>query len=167
MAGHALIIVLAAALVLAVGVLLFGVGRMAFGIGRYYLRERHASREVEHPTFRLLTGEGGIWSGTTRIDGREIHFAVPGSDSAPDEQLLRRVVEIVGRFADVERRGAGQLRKQEAETRNAPLEVYGLEVTDGTGPDDFTLEFLADGDDSWVWRVAFQGGEPRLTGFDD
>ena len=167
MAGQALIIVLAAALVLAVGVLLFGVGRIAFGIGRYYLRERHASREVEHPTFRLLTGEGGIWSGTTRIEGRDIHFTVSGSDSAPDEQLLRRIGEIIGRFADVERRGAEHLRKQEAETRNATFEVYGLEVKDWSGPDDFTLEFLADGDDSRVWRVAFQGGEPRLTGFDD
>jgi hypothetical protein len=166
-AGNTFIIVLAAALVLAVGILLFGVGRIVYGIAHYYLRERQPIREVQHLTFGLLTGEGGIWSGTARTNGREVHFTVAGSDSAPDEQLLRRLGDIVGRFPDVERQAAEHLRKQQAEIRNAALEVYGVDVTEGTRPDDFTLEFLADGDDSRVWRVEFQAGQPKQTGFDD
>lgn len=167
MAGNALIIVLAAALVLAVGILLFGVGRIVYGIAHYYLRERQPIGEVRHPTFGLLTGEGGIWSGTTPTNGREVHFTVAGSDSAPNEQSLRRLSAIFGRFPDVERQAAEHLRKQEAEIGKAALEVYGLDVTEGTRPDDFTLEFLADGDDSRVWRVEFQAGQPKQTGFDD
>ena len=167
MAGNALIIVLAAALVLAVGILLFGVGRIVYGIAHYHLAERQPIREVQYPTFGLLTGEGGIWSGATRADGREIHFTVAGSDTAPDEELLRRLGGIIGRLPDVERQAAEHLRNQEAEIGKAALEVYSLDVTKGTRPDDFTLEFLADGDDSRVWRVEFQAGQPKQTGFDD
>ncbi len=167
MAGNTLIIVLAAALVLAVGILLIGVGRIVYGIAHYYLRERKPTHEVQHPTYGLLTGEGGIWSGTARADGREIHFTVVGSDSRPDDHLLRRVGGILGRFPEVERQAAEHLREHEAEIGKAALEVYGLDVTEGTRPDDFTLGFLADGDDSRVWRVEFQAGQPKQTGFDD
>ena len=167
MAANALIIVLAAALVFAVGILLFGVGRIVYGIAHYYLREGQPIREVQHPTFGLLRGEGGIWSGTTRANGREVHFAVAGSNSAPDEQLLRRLGGIIDRFPDVERQAAEHLCRQEAEIAKAALEVYGLDITEGTRPDDFTLEFLADGDDSRVWRVEFEAGQPKRTGFDD
>jgi hypothetical protein len=166
-AGNTLIIILAAALVLAVGVLLFGVGRIVYGIAHYYLRERQPTHKVQHPAYGLLTGEGEIWSGTAQTNGREVHFTVAGTDSAPDDQLLQRVGGIIGRFSEVERQAAEHLRKQEAEIGKAALEVYGLDVTEGTRPDDFTVEFLADGDESHVWRVEFQAGQPKQTGFDD
>ncbi|HAV63804.1 MAG TPA: hypothetical protein DCY13_15745 [Verrucomicrobiales bacterium] len=140
---------------------------MIFGIAHYYLRERRPTREMYHPTYGLLKGECGIWSGTARINGREVHFTVAGSDSAPDEQSLGRVGGIIGRFSDVERQAAEHLRKREVEIGKAALEIYGMDVTEGTRPDDFTLEFLVHGDDSRVWRVEFQAGQPKRTGFDD
>lgn len=167
MAGNTLIILLAAALVLAVGILLFGVGRVVYGIAHYYLRERQPTREVRHPTYGLLTSEGGLWTGIARPSGREVRFTVGGTDSAPDDELLRRVDGIIGRFAEVERRAVEFLRAQEAEVRKAALELYGLDVTEEDHPDDFTLEFVADGEDSQVWRVEFEAGEPKRTGFDD
>jgi hypothetical protein len=167
MAGNTLIVVLAAALVLAVGVLLFGVGRVLYGIAHYYLRERKPTREVRHPTYGLLTGEGGLWSGIARPNGREVRFTVGGTDSAPDDALLQRVGLIVGTFAEVERRAVDYLRAQEADVSKAAFEVYGLDVTDENHPDDFTLEFVADGDDSGSWRVEFEAGQPKRTGFDD
>ena len=167
MAGNTLIIVLAAAMVLAVGVLLLGVGRIVYGIVHYYLLERERTYEVQHPTYGLLTGEGGIWSGTARANGRKVHFAVAGNDSAPDGELLRQVDTIIGRFSEVERQAADHLRKHEAEIGKAVLEVYCLDVTERDRPGDFTLEFLADGDDSRVWRVEFRAGQPKQTGFDD
>lgn len=85
----------------------------------------------------------------------------------PDDDLLRRVGGIIGRFPEVERQAADYLREHEAEIGKAALEVYGLEVTEGNRPDDFSLEFLADGDDSRVWRVEFEAGQPKQTGFDD
>ncbi|HEV2393457.1 MAG TPA: hypothetical protein VG146_13985 [Verrucomicrobiae bacterium] len=81
--------------------------------------------------------------------------------------MLRRVGGIIGRFPEVERQAADYLREHEAEIGKAALEVYGLEVTEGNRPDDFSLEFLADGDDSRVWRVEFEAGQPKQTGFDD
>jgi hypothetical protein len=166
-AGNTLIIVLAAALVLAVGILLFGVGRIVYGIAHYHLRERQPTREVRHPAYGSLTGEGGLWTGVAHPNGREVRFTVGGTDSAPDDGLLRRVDGIIGRFAEVERRAVEHLREHEAEIGRAALDVYGLEVTEGNRPDDFTLEFLADGDDSRVWRVEFEAGQPKQTGFDD
>ena len=168
MAGNTLIIVLAAALVLVVGILVFGVGRIVYGIAHYYLRERQPTREVRHPTYGSLAGEcGGLWTGMARPNGRKVRFTVGGTDSAPDDEMLRRVGGIIGRFPEVERQAAKYPREHEAEIGKAALEVYGLEVTERNRPDDFSLEFLADGDDSRVWRVEFEAGQPKQTGFDD
>jgi len=101
-AGNTLIIVLAAALVAAVAVLLFGAGRIVYGIAHYYLRERQPTREVRHPTYGLLSGEGGLWTGIARPHGQEVRFTVGGTDSAPHDVLLQRVDGIIGRFAEVE-----------------------------------------------------------------
>ncbi len=166
-AGNTLIVVLAAALAVTVGVLLFGVGRIVYGMAHYYLRERQSIREVRHPTYGLLTSDGGLWSGMARSDGREVRFTVGGTHSAPDDALLRRVGIIISSFAEVERRATHYLRAQEAEVSKAAFEVYGLDVTEENHPDDFTLEFVADGDDSRVWRVEFEAGQPKRTGFDD
>jgi len=166
-AGNTLIIVLAAALVLAVGILLFGAGRIVYGIAHYYLRERQPTREVRHPTYGLLTGDGGVWTGTARSSGWEVRFTVSGTDSAPDENLLQRVGDIIGRFPELERRAVEHLREHEVGIGKGALDVYGLDVAESDHPDDFTLEFVADADDSRVWRVEFEGGQPKRTGFDD
>ena len=167
MAGYTLIIVLAAALLLAVGVLVFGVGRILYGIGHYYLRERKPAHEVRHPAYGVLTGQGGVWTGIGRSNGREVRFTVGGTESAPDDVLLQRVDAILGKFADVERRAVEFLRREEDEVKRAAFEVYGLDVPDEKHPDDFALEFVADRDDSRVWRVEFESGQPKCTGFDD
>lgn len=166
-AGNTLIIVLGAALVVAVGILLFGIARIAYGIAHYYLRERHSIREVRHPMYGLLTGEDGLWTGIARTNGREVRFTVGGTDTTPDDELLRQVDGIIDRFADVERRAVEHLREHEEEVGKATLEVYGVDVVDNSHVDDFTLEFVADADDSRVWRVEFEEGQPKRTGFDD
>jgi len=165
--GTTLIIVLSAALLAGAGVLVFGVGRMIYGIGHYYFRERKPTREVRHPAYGVLKGEGMQWTGICQPDGREVRFTVGGTDSAPDDVLLQRVDAVLGRFAEVERRAVDFLRAQEAEVSKAVFDVYGLEVAEKKHADDFTLEFVADGDDSRVWRVEFESGQPKRTGFDD
>jgi len=52
------------------------------------------------------------------------------------------------------------LREHEAEVGKAALKVYGLDVVETDHPDDFTLEFLADRDDSRVWRVDSRRDSP-------
>ena len=146
---------------------MFGVGRIAYGIAHYYLRERQPTREARHPTYGLLTGEDGLWTGIAHPNGREVRFTVGGTDTAPDDELLRQVDGIIGRFAEVERQAVEHLREHEAEVGKATLEVYGLDVAESSHPDDFTLEFVADADDSRVWRVEFEAGQPKRTGFDD
>ena len=56
------------------------------------------------------------------------------------------------------------LRAQEAEVSKAAFELYEPEVAAENRPDDFTLEFVADGDDSPVWCVEFGSGQPQRTG---
>jgi hypothetical protein len=166
-AGNALIIVLAAALLLAVGVLVFGLGRLICGIAHYYLRERQPTREVRHPAYGVLTSDGMLWAGIAHPDGREIRFTVSGTNSEPNKALLHRVGSIVGTFAEAQGCAVEFLRRREPEISKAALDVYGLEVLDEKHPDDFMMEFLADRDDSRVWRVEFKSGKPEQTGFDD
>src|SRR5208283_3834350 len=99
MAGKILIIVLSVMLLLAVGVLVVGVGRIVYGIIHYYVRERQPVREVRHPEYGCLTGEGELWTGTARADGRQVRFTVSGTDLAPDDALLNRVGAIFSQFA--------------------------------------------------------------------
>ena len=50
------------------------------------------------------------------------------------------------------------------------LELYQIEISNGTQRDDFVLGFVVSGDDSmsWqVWRVEFEAGKPSSFGFDD
>lgn len=42
-----------------------------------------------------------------------------------------------------------------------------LDVVDADRRDAYTLEFVADQDDSRVWRVEFEVGQPSRTSFDD
>jgi len=166
-AGSTLIIVLAAALLLAVGVLLFGVGRLISGIAHYYLRERKPTREVSHPVYGVLTSDGTLWTGIAHPDGQVVRFTVGGTDSAPDEASLHRASGIFGGFAEVEGRAVEFLRGHEPKIRDAALDIYSLDVSDEKHPDDFTMEFLADKDDSRVWFVEFKSGQPKRTGFDN
>jgi hypothetical protein len=92
---------------------------------------------------------------------------VGGTGFAPDDTLLEHVGAVLSRFAEVEKQAVEFLRAREAAVRRAGLKVYGLEIPDQKHADDFSLEFLADGDDSRVWRVEFESGQPKLTGFDD
>ncbi len=57
------------------------------------------------------------------------------------------------------------LREHEPEISKTTLEVYGLEVAERSHADEFTLEFVAVPDESHAWRVEFEAGEPKRTGF--
>ena len=59
------------------------------------------------------------------------------------------------------------LRNREAELRKARLDFYAFEYLWEDKPDNFSFEFLADGDDSRVWRVEFVAGQPSQSGYDD
>jgi hypothetical protein len=62
------------------------------------------------------------------------------------------------------------LRSEVADLAKTALELYRIEISNGTQRDEFVLEFIVSGDDSrsWqVWRVEFEAGKPRSFGFDD
>lgn len=161
------IIVLSVALLLAIGVLVFGFGQIIYGIAHYYWRERKPTRKVQHPRLGMLASEGSLWAGVVRRDGRDIRFLVGGSENAADERLLSQVENIIGSFAESERRAVDFLRNREACVRDSHLDFYMLVVSDRGRPDHFTFEFVERGDDSREWRVEFIAGEPTHTGFDD
>lgn len=124
------------------------------------------------PEFRdeelgVFTFYGSVWMGKVRRDGRDLRFSVAGTETAPDAGLLGRVRSLLAEFADVERAAIQFLRSRESELHQARLEFYSFELLWEDKPDDFTFEFLADRDDSRVWRADFVAGQPRHTGFDD
>jgi hypothetical protein len=115
----------------------------------------------------VLTLDSGVWIGTAWHDGRKLRFLVAGTDSAPDAGLLVRVRALLARFADTERKATEFLRSREPEVGKARLDFYSFDFLWEDKLEDFALEFLADGDDSRVWRVEFIAGQPSQTGFDD
>jgi hypothetical protein len=114
--SNAVIIVLSVALLIAVGALVFGVGRFIYGITHYYLRERKPIRKIQHPQLGLLTSsenDDTLWAGQVNTDGKDMHFFIGGSISAPDEQLVVQLQNIMARFSDFERQAIEFLRSQE------------------------------------------------------
>ena len=125
------------------------------------------SPEFRDSELGVLKGDSGIWGGTVQRDGRELQFWVGGTETARDAGLLGSVRSLLARFADTERSAIEFLRSREAELRQARLVFYAFEFIWEAKPDDFAFEFLADGDNSRVWRVEFVAGQPSQTGYDD
>lgn len=163
--GIALIGLLSVTLLLALGVLVLRMVHLINGVAHYYLRERRPVRQVSHPVYGRLTRESGLWSGVACPNGRPVRFTVSGNDSAPDGSQLKRVGEITDKLAEVERDALLFLRGQEDALSEAEFEICGLDVE--SEPDCFALEFVANQDDSCVWRVEFESGNPVHAGFDD
>ena len=166
-AGIAIIIVLTIALVVAVGWMVFHVGRVVICIIRDARAARRPPRQLQHAEFGTLTFESGLWSGQIQREERQLPFSVAGTDTAPDAGLLNGVRNLLSRLRDTERIAMEFLRSREPELRQARLDFYSFEFIWENKPNDFALEFLADGDDSRVWRVEFVAGQPSQAGFDD
>jgi hypothetical protein len=115
----------------------------------------------------LKLDSGTVWGSTVQHDGRELRFWVGGTESAPDAALLASARRLLARFSEAERSAVEFLRSRETEVRQARLDFYAVEFIWEARPDDFAFEFLADGDDSRVWRVEFVAGQPSQTGYDD
>jgi hypothetical protein len=115
----------------------------------------------------VLTVESDLWSGKITRDGIAIPFTVAGTQTAPDSGLIERVRDIIGRFSEVEAGGLAFLRAEVAEVRSSKFTFSGLEFLWEDNPDMYSLEWLADGDDSCFWRVNFEAGRPKDAGFDD
>ena len=126
-----------------------------------------ASPEFRHPELGVLTLDCGVWGGSVQRDGRGVRFWVAGTETAPNSGLLGRVCSLLPRFSDAERKAMDFLLSNESELRQSRLDFYSVEFLWEDKPDDFAFEFLADGDDSRVWRVEFVAGQPIHTGFDD
>ncbi len=170
MAANTLLVVLSVLLLTTVGVLVWGGGRIIYSIARYYLRERISKREFQHPVYGLLTREQGCWSGSARIGNRMVPFGLDGDAAEPDPILIERLDSIIRQFSELERQAVAFLQAKVAELAKVELELYRIEISEGSQQDDVVLEFVIAGDDSrsWqVWRVEFEAGKPSSFGFDD
>jgi hypothetical protein len=167
MVTYVLLILLALLLLLAVGYVLYILGQIVVAILSESFGKKKPGREFQHLALGTIVHEDGLWNGSAHRKGRDIPFLVAGTDTEPDPRLLDRLQSILGRFTDVEQRALSFLRSQESETRNMALDFYMLDVADKNYPDDFTLEFVGEADGDRVWRVEFEAGQPKSTGFDD
>jgi hypothetical protein len=123
--------------------------------------------EFRDPDLGSLKLDRGVWGGSVQRDGRELRFWLAGTETTPDPGLLGRARSLLTRFADTERCVTEFLRSREAELRQARLDFYAFEYLWEDKPDNFAFEFLADGDDSRIWRVEFVAGQPSQSGYDD
>lgn len=123
--------------------------------------------EFRHPEFGVLTCDSGIWSGDAQLDGRTVRFSVGGTEIAPDAGLLDRVRELLRRFPEVERSALDFLCAPDLRVRTEDFAFYSLDLLWADKPQQYTLEFTLAGDEDGIWRVEFEGDQPRFTGRDD
>ncbi|HSY17339.1 MAG TPA: hypothetical protein VK815_03355 [Candidatus Acidoferrales bacterium] len=123
--------------------------------------------EYVHPEFGVLVLDSELWSGKVHRDGRDIRFYVGGTATTPDDELLDRFRDLLGRFAEVERKALDFIRTKEPTVRLGDFTFYSLDFLWEDKPDIFAMEFERAGDDDGIWRVEFERGEPKFVGRDD
>ena len=131
------------------------------------LFSRPAPVEFRDPELGILVLDCGVWIGSVPLERRRLRFVVAGTETEPYPGLLIRARALRAGFSGVERVAMEFLRSREKEVSESRLEVYAFECLWEERPEDFALEFLADGDDARIWRVEFVAGRPSQTGFDD
>ena len=125
------------------------------------------AREFNDPELGVLVLADDIWGGKVVRDGRDLRFYVAGTQIAPDAGLLDRIRRLLKHFPETEKAASDFLRSSESQSFFKQLDFYAFDFLWPDKPDNFTFEFLANGNDSQVWRVEFVDGNPRHTGFDD
>lgn len=148
-------------------VLIPAAGFWLCGTEKIKTRTIRPSLPQSHPVPRLLVPDGTCWMCMVHHNGRDLRLLVGGTKNAPDEHLLARARDLLGKLPDMERRAIKFLRSRESTIRETHLGTHTIEMLDERHPDHFTLEFPAPGDDSRFWRVEFMAGEPRHTEFDE
>ena len=123
--------------------------------------------KFSHPALGVITFESGIWCGETLRDGRRLRFYVGGSVTAPDSGLLDCVERLFERFPEVERTAIEFIRAAEDETRLSKFTFDSLNFLWEDKSQFYALEFTLSGDDFGIWRVEFEGDQPKSVGRDD
>jgi hypothetical protein len=123
--------------------------------------------EFQHPEFGKLVNDAGVWSGQARQRDRVVRFYVGGTDTVPDAELINRVRAFVGRLDEVESKALDFIRKESPELSVGKFSLYSLDFLWEDKPDVYALEFSLDGDDDGIWRVEFEGEQPKFVGRDD
>jgi hypothetical protein len=131
------------------------------------LFEKPMPREFIDPDLGSLKLDRGVWEGLVQRGGRDLSFHIAGTGIAPDSGLLVHVRCLLSRFSEAEHSAIEFLRSHESDLRQARLDFYAFDFLWEDKPDDFAFEFLANGDDSGVWRVEFVDGQPTHSGYDD
>jgi hypothetical protein len=124
---------------------------------------------VQDPEFGILTNEPGssLWGGKFCHSGATIRFCVGGTKTVPDDELLRRVQNLIARLPEIERIALDFIRSQEPDARNGDFALYSINFLWETRPNFYALEFVLAGNVDGVWRVEFDGDVPTHFGRDD
>jgi hypothetical protein len=124
-------------------------------------------QEFQHEQLGVLLGEEGLWSGRVQRHGRDIPFVVGGTEAAPDRHLLDVLLGLLMKFPDLEASALQFLCPPEAPVEPNDFTFQSIDVLSPKRPGCFTLEFSLEGDDGAIWRVEFEGEQPKYTGRDD
>jgi len=125
------------------------------------LLTRRPRAQVQHPEFGLLTFCSGQWRGQIQHQGKEIRFALAGSEAAPDARLLDQLHALLNRFPQAQQSALDFLCAQRRLFKPRDFTVRSVNFLSPDRPDIFGMEFSVAGDESGRWRVEFDQGQPK------
>lgn len=150
-----------------VSIFIAKIALLIWAILRYFFAEREPIIEFQHPVFGKMKREMRLWSGKITLADKPIPFCVDGRADQPSERLLLHLQGILDNFAQIEAEALSFALSKEPTLANVKLVPCSINILDEEHPDTFTLELIADDDDSRVWYMDFVNGKPKEFGFDD
>jgi len=125
------------------------------------LLTRRPRPQVQHPEFGLMTFYSGLWRGQLQHDGKEIRFAVAGSEAAPHAVLLDHLRALLNRFPYVTQSALDFLCAEKRLFNPRDFTVRSVNLLSPDRPDIFEMEFSVQGDENGLWRVKFEQDRPK------
>ena len=108
-----------------------------------------------------MTFYSRLWRGQLQHDGKEIRFAVAGSEAAPPALLLDHLRALLNRFPYVTQSALDFLCAEKRLFNPRDFTVRSVNLLSPDRPDIFEMEFSVQGDENGLWRVEFEQDRPK------
>jgi hypothetical protein len=122
---------------------------------------------IQHVELGLLKLDGSLWSGAFVWDGREIQFCIAGTRLGPDDRLVATLQEVIHEFAERERMARAFIASHDSLIDAEDFTFCSINVLWPKRPECYIFEYRMVEDEYGIWRVEFQGVEPKYLGRDD
>lgn len=125
---------------------------------------------MHHSVLGNLTFDEGIWSGEIEQAGAAIGFAIAGDATEPDSQQLRRLLQHLEAYEDLQARTFSFIDDQLRHNHAGDSSLFTIRSLDFLWPkqeDYFMIWLELEGDEWGAWKVEFLDGQPKHLSRDD